>query len=137
MKIFLDTNFWIRLFLEGNQEQLTICKQLISQIESGGFQPYTSGIVFLEISYVLKSVYKIPFSKIIEILSTILTLRGITVIDKTNTKKAFKFYRKYKIKFTDCLIASQLGKGMVLVSFDEELSKIKEITVKKPQEFLN
>lgn len=137
MKIFLDTNFWIRLFLEDNPQQLIICKNLISQIESGEFQPYTSSIVFLEISYVLKSVYNIPFSKIIEILGTILTLRGITVNDKTNTKKAFKFYKKYKIKFTDCLIASQLKEDMVLVSFDKELAKIKEIVVKKPQQVLS
>lgn len=136
MKIFLDTNFWIRLYLEDNQEQLAVCKDLISQIESGEFQTYTSSIVFLEISYVLKGVYNLPFSKIIEILDSIFTLRGITLIDKTDTKKALKFYKKYKIKFTDCLIASQLGKDVVLVSFDEELAKIKEIVVKKPQEVL-
>lgn len=136
MRIFLDTNFWVRLFLEDNQEQLTICKQLISQIENGEFQAYISSVVLLEISYVLKSVYKLPFSKIIEIMDSIFTLRGITIIDKTDARTALKFYKKYKIKFTDCLIASQIGKGMTLVSFDEEFSKIKEITVQKPQEVL-
>lgn len=136
MKIFLDTNFWIRLFLEDNQEQLALCKDLISKIEGGGLQTYTSSVVFLEISYVLKSVYNLPFSKIIEILDSIFTIRGITIIDKTDIKKALKFYKKYKIKFTDCLIASQIKNEMILVSFDEELSKIKEITVKRPQEVL-
>lgn len=136
MKILLDTNFWIRLFLEDNQEQLAVCKDLISNIEAGRFQTYTSSIVLLEISYVLKSVYSLPFSKIIEILDSIFTIRGITIIDKTDIKKALKFYKKYKIKFTDCLIASQIKQDMVLVSFDKELAKIKDIIVKKPQEVL-
>lgn len=133
MKIFLDTNFWIRFYLEDNPEQLAVCRDLISRIEQGNFQTYTSSIVFLEINYVLKSVYKLPLPKIIEILDSILTVRGITIIDKTNIKEALKFYKKYKIKFTDCLIASQLPKWGILVTFDEEFYKLKEITVKKPQ----
>ncbi|MBU1000647.1 PIN domain-containing protein [Patescibacteria group bacterium] len=99
-------------------------KELILQIEEGRFGTYTSSIVFSEISYVLKSVYELPFSDITEVLDSTLTIRGITIVDKTNTKIALQFYKKYKIKFTDCLIASQLPKNTILVSFDEELSKI-------------
>lgn len=137
MKIFLDTNFWVRFYLEDTQEQLAVCRDLISQVEEGSFQTYTSSIVFLELSYVFKSVYKLPFSKIVEILESIFTLRGIIIIDKTDINKALRFYKKYKIKFTDCLIASQLPKNTILVSFDEELVKIKEAIVKKPQEIIS
>lgn len=136
MKLFLDTNTLLRLFLKDNPDQFEYCQSLISAIEEGKFQAYTSGIVFLEISYVLKGVYKIPFEGIVKILDSILDIRGLTIIEKTNTKKATEFYKKYKIKFTDCLIASQLGKDVILVSFDEELSQIEEIIVKKPQEVL-
>lgn len=135
MKIFLDSNFLLRYYLKDDQRQFEDCKELILQIEEGKFKVYTSSIVFLEISYVLKSVYKLLFSDITEVLDSILTIRGITIIDKTNVKKALEFYKKYKVKFTDCLIASQLPKSAILVSFDEELSKIKEIKVKSPLEF--
>lgn len=135
MKIFLDTNFLLRYYLKDNQRQFEDCKELILQIEEGKFKVYTSSIVFLEVSYVLKSVYKLLFSDITEVLDSILTIRGITIIDKTNVKIALEFYKKYKIKFTDCLIASQMPKNTILVSFDEELSKIKEIEVKSPLEF--
>lgn len=64
MKIFLDTNVLLRPFLEHNP-QAEVCKKLISKIEEGAFSVYTSSIVFLEISYVLKSVYKIPYKEII------------------------------------------------------------------------
>lgn len=135
MKVFLDTNFLLRYYLKDNPEQFETCKNLILQIEEGKFKVYTSALVFLEISYVLKSVYKFPLSDIIDVLDSIFTIRGITIIDKTNTKIALQFYKKYKIKFTDCLIASQLPKDIILVSFDEELSKIKDIVVKKPKDF--
>lgn len=135
MKIFLDTNFLLRYYLKDDQRQFENCKELILQIEEGKFKVYTSSIVFLEVSYVLKSVYKLLFSDITEVLDSILTIRGITIIDKTNVKIALEFYKKYKVKFTDCLIASQLPKNTILVSFDEELSKIKEIEVKSPLEF--
>lgn len=134
MKVFLDTNFLLRYYLKGNPEQFETCKNLILQIEEGKFKVYTSALVFLEISYVLKSVYKFPLSDIIDVLDSIFTIRGITIIDKTNTKIALQFYKKYEIKFTDCLIASQLPKDIILVSFDEELSKIKDIVVKKPKD---
>lgn len=134
MKIFLDTNFLLRFFLKDEPRQFESCKDLVEQIEEGKFAAYTSAIIMLEVSYVSKSVYKLPFSEVVNILDSVLFIRGITIIEKTNTKLAFKFFKKYRVKFTDCLIASQLPKGMVLVSFDEELTKIKEITVKSPQQ---
>ena len=137
MKIFLDSNILLRVFLKDVPGQFENCQSLISNIEEGKSLAYTSGIVFLEISYVLKSVYQIPFEEIKTILDAIFNIRGLTIIEKTNTKKALEFYKKYKIKFTDCLIASQLPKDTILVSFDEELSKIKEIVVKKPQQILS
>lgn len=137
MKIFLDTNFLLRFFLKDDPIQFEACKNLISQIEEGKFTVYTSGMVFLEISYVLKSIYKLPFSDVIDIMDSVFEIRGITIVEKTNTKLAFNFFKKYKVKFSDCLIVSQLPKKALLVSFDEELVKIKEIKVKNPQQILS
>lgn len=136
MKIFLDTNFLLRLFLVDNDQQFEDCRHLISQVEEGLFNVSTSGIVFLEMSYVLKSVYNIPYEEIIKILDSVLAIRGIVIIEKTNTKLALLFYKKYKVKFTDCLIASQVPKNTALITFDQELSKIKEITTQKPRQIL-
>lgn len=47
----------------------------------------------------------------------------------------FEYYKKYKIKFTDCLIASQLPQDSTLVTFDADFNKISEIIVKKPRDF--
>lgn len=131
------TNILLRVFLKDIPSQFEQCQNLISDIETGKFQAYTSSIVFLESSYVLKGIYKIPFEEVLKILDAISDIRGLTIIEKTNTKKALEFYKAYKIKFTDCLIASQLPKDAILVSFDEELGKISEVTTKKPQDLIN
>ena len=134
MKIFIDTNLWVRFFIQDVQAQYEVTKSLLSKVEAGELKVYTSTIVLLELQYVLQKLYKLSLEGLIEVFEVIKRLRGITIIDKTDFDLALKFYKQYRIKFTDCLIASQLGEDMMLVSFDEELSKIKEIIVKKPQE---
>lgn len=136
MKIFIDTNLWVRFFIQDIPDQYEATKSLLERVEQGELKIYTSTIILLELQYVLQKLYKLSLAGMIEVFEIILKVRGITVVDKTNIKQALQFYKKYKIKFTDCLIASQLPKEAVLVSFDEELVKIKEIMVKKPQEIM-
>jgi len=134
-KLFLDTNVWLRFFLKDNEKQYGEVEKLISSIEEGKFKVYTSAIVILEVNYVLKNVYEIEFEEILEIIEAIRRFRGITIVEKTNLDIALKFYRKYKIKLSDCLIVSQIPKDALLVTFDEEMEKIREATVVKPSHF--
>lgn len=134
MKIFIDTNLWARFFIQDIQDQYEATKNLLALVEEGRFKIYTSTVVLLELQYVLQKLYKLSFKEMIEVFKAIKRIRGITIIERTNFDLALQFYKKYKIKFTDCLIASQLPQNTVLISFDEELSKIKDIDVNKPQE---
>jgi len=134
MKIFIDTNLWVRFFIQDIVDQYEMTKSLLARVEAGEVKAYTSTIVLLELQFVLQKLYKLSFEGVLEVFEIIQKVREMTIIDKTNFRSALKFYKKYKIKLPDCLIASQLPKDTILVSFDEELSKIKEITVKKPQE---
>lgn len=136
MKIFIDTNLWVRFFLQDVQAHYEITRNLLAKVETGELRAYTSTIVLLELQYVLQKLYKLSREGLIEAFGVIKRLRKLTIIEKTNFDLALKFYKQYRIKFSDCLIASQLGEGMVLVSFDEELAKIKDITIRKPQEML-
>lgn len=134
MKIFLDTNLWARFFIQDIQDQYETTKDLLALVEEGRLKVYTSTVVLLELQYVLQKLYKLSFKEMIKVFEAIKRIRRITIIERTNFDLALQFYKQYQIKFPDCLIASQLPKNTVLVSFDEELSKIKEIIVKKPQE---
>lgn len=133
-KLFLDTNVWLRFILEDN-EQAEDCRKLITQIEVGKWRVYTSTIVMLEVNYVLSSIYKIKMSQVVVDLEAILETRNLTLIEKTDFRQALKFYRQYKIKLTDCLIAVQLPPKMILVSYDQDFKKL-PVIVKKPGELL-
>lgn len=134
--IFLDSNIWLRLFLRDQESQYKDCFDLITQINEGSFQSYTSTIVFLEVNYVLRSYYKLTHEKTLLYLSKIRETRNITVYDETYLNQALSYYKEFRLKFTDCLIASQLKKGSTLITFDNEFKKIKAINSQTPAEFL-
>lgn len=132
--IFLDSNIWLRYFLQDHPQQFFLVQKLLKDIEESCFRPYTSTIVFLEVHYVLKNFYNLSLGKTLFYLEKMRETRNLTVIEETHLDKALEYYRKYKIKFSDCLIASQLPKNIILVTFDTELPRIKEINVKTPAE---
>lgn len=134
-KIFLDTNVWLRFFLQDN-DQFASVEKLITAIEAGKFLPYTSSIIFLELVFVLSKTYGLSKEKVNDYLDAILETRNITLIEKTNTKKSLNFFAKYNVKFSDCLIASQIPTGITLVSFDQEFLKIKGINTKTPEQII-
>lgn len=135
-RIFLDTNVWLRYFIKNDLNQYEAVLNLISRIEQGDFRVYTSSVVLMEINHVGQRIYQIPKDQIIVWFEAIQKIRNMILVEKTNFDLALSFFQKYHIKLADCIIASQLPKEAVLVSFDEELPKIKEIMVKKPQEII-
>lgn len=137
MKLFFDTNVWIRYIVKDNQKQYDDVKSLITANESGLLKLYTSSIIFLEINYVLKNLYKFKFEEILEVMDNVRKAREITLLRNTDLDKTIDFYRHYRIKFTDCLIAGQLRKDITLVTFDLEFRKLKEIDTKTPEEILS
>lgn len=136
-KLFLDTNIWVRYLIKDEPKQFATVKELLASVEEGKYQPYTSSIVLLELSYVLKSVYRLAFSEVLDALESVIATRGITIIETTDSVLALEYFKTYKIKFTDCLLASQIRPDIALVTFDEELRRIKELTVKIPEEVVN
>lgn len=135
-KVFLDSNVWLRFFAQDNS-QFESVQKLLAATENGQYFPYTSAIVLLEISYVLKTAYKQPKDKINAYLKSICGIRNITIIDKTNIKRSLEISEKTGIKFSDCLIASQIPKEAVLVTFDKEFARVGGIVCKTPAELLS
>ena len=135
--VFLDSNIWLRLFLKDQESQYGLTSSIIRLINEGELRPYTSTIIFLEVNYVLKSFYGLSNEKTLHYLLKIKEVKNITVIEKENLDVALKFYREYKIKFADCLIASQIPDNVTLLSFDQDFKKIKNLNYLLPSEFLS
>ena len=132
MAIFLDSNILLRYLVADHHEPFEDCRALIAKIQNGTIQPYMSSIVLLEVAFVLSSVYKVPRSEIIKDITTILELRGLVVVEITHFREAFRLHQKMKVKLADCLIATQVPKGVILVTYDRDFTKLPGIMVKTP-----
>lgn len=136
-KVFIDTNVFVRFLTQDDPKKFQECKKFFEFIEKGKIRPYTSNIVILEIQFVLTRQYNVAKKEVLENIDDLLSLRHITLIEKTNTRIALSLYKKYNIKFTDCLIATQIPRGSKLVTYDEEFKKIKGISVSSPEELIS
>jgi len=135
-KLFLDTNLFLRFFLKDHENQYQNVYNLFAKIEEGKFKPYTSSIVFLELNYVVRNIYKLSINEVFDYIEAIKKMRGMTVIEKTDSNKAIDLYKKHRIKLGDCFIAVQLPKGAQLITYDEDFKKVNEIQVQTPEELL-
>ena len=135
-KLFLDTNFWIRYVLQEYTVQFSHVLNLVKQIEDGGYLPYISAVVLLEIFFVLSRIYRKSEFDIDRFVNKILITRNLTVIDKTNFVKAFKWHQKLGIRIADCLIASSVPPDCRLVTWDKDFTKIKDIKTTTPDKLI-
>lgn len=137
MKIFIETSVFIRFLVKDDDKKLEECINLFSLVEEGKLIPYISGTVVAEILFVLIRIYKIPKASVIEDIEKIFRFRNITIIEKADTPKALSIFKKYSIKFGDCLIATQVPKKVVLVTYDADFSKIPSLKSINPSEIFN
>lgn len=134
-KIFLETSVFIRYFTGDDEKKFADCVHLLKIIEEGKLRPYTSNIVIFEILFILTRVYKFPKKNVSKDVQKILSMRNLTLIEKTDTKQAIKIFNESNVKYPDCLIAAQIPKGVRLVSYDEDFRKLK-VLIATPAELI-
>ena len=135
-KIFIDTSVFIRFLTKDNPKKYEDCLLLLQLVSEGKIKPYISNIVIMELIFILDRHYNFPKSKVTDAIARLYLLRNLTVIEKTNTKIALGLYQKFNIKYGDCLIASQVKKGIILISYDEEFDKITNLSVRVPEDVI-
>ena len=128
-KVFVDTNVFLRYLVPEDKNSFEQSKKLFGTIEKGTIIPYISSIIVQEIIYVLSRSYKFSYKEICLKLPLLFALRNLVILEKTDTKKAIDLYLKYNIKFGDCLIATQIPKGVMLCTYDEDFKKIPGLTM--------
>ena len=134
MKIFIDTNILLRFFIGDDSQQHIESNLLLKEIQNGKHKTYISNVVIIELIYTLSSFYKQKKASIIKKIESILAIRNLTVIEKTNSKQAMHFYKKLNLKYGDCLLATQVPKDVNLVTYDRDFVKFPQLKVIKPGE---
>ena len=137
MKVFLDSNIFLRYLVPENKTSHNECIAIIAAIENGHIVPYISNIVIQEILYILVKIYKFDKKTVLSWVSDLMNLRNLVLIEKTNTPKSVALYKKYSMKFGDCLIAIQIPKGTILCTYDTDFAKLSRLSSRTPHQVLN
>ncbi|OGG19856.1 hypothetical protein A3D03_00335 [Candidatus Gottesmanbacteria bacterium RIFCSPHIGHO2_02_FULL_40_13] len=134
MKIFIETSVFIRFLSQDDIKKYKDVSRLIEMIQEGKATPYISSMVITEIVFVLTRLYQFSKDKVLAALTDLLALRNIVLIEKTDTRKALYYFKKFNIKYSDCLIATQVPKGVALITYDHDFQKIPSLIAKTPVE---
>ncbi len=132
MNVCIDTNVCLRFLIGDDDKKLTSTKQFFESAQQGELRLYISSIVLLEIYWVLSSLYKYSKRQAQNALQKIMLIRNLVIVDSTDFRAAFVLHKKTGVKLADCLIATQVGKGIVLCTYDTEFKKFSFLTSAEP-----
>ncbi|MBU4299455.1 PIN domain-containing protein [Patescibacteria group bacterium] len=136
---FIDTNIFLRVLVEEDKKTFKECFQILKAIKEGKIRAFTASLILAEANWVLGGFYNFPKSEITVALKSILSLKGLKIVDKYNFYSAISLYDNFSIKFIDALIASHHlihDKKSIIISYDKDFDKIGEVTRKEPNEIL-
>jgi len=122
MKYICDTNFILRYLLADNPEMFAKAKAIFDQAKTGQVTLIIEQTVFTEVIFVLSSFYGVPKDKITQILSDLLTYKGISS-EKEVFSLALDYYSKYNMHVVDCLLlAKNKLTNIPVLTFDQKLN---------------
>ena len=124
MKIFLDTNIFLRYLLADDEQQFTQILHLFEQIQLGKITPVSSSLVMLEIMHTLRSFYEVPSESINFYLGELLKIHNLILVEKMPFLAAWELHKQTGEKITDCLILQQLPPHTLLCTLDEKLLRL-------------
>lgn len=123
-KYIVDTNFILRYLLADNNSQYQKAKSIFDLVRDGKAQIKLEQVVFVETIFVLSSFYEVPKEKIISIMLSFLTYKGIDT-EKELFNKALDIYSNNNIHIVDSIIIakSQL-QNIEVLTFDKQILEI-------------
>lgn len=125
VRVFVDTNVLVRYVIQDDIKKFEQVEDFFGAVSRGEVVLYLSSVVLLEMVFVLKSVYKKDIGLIMKVVKKLVKTRGCVLVNKTDLRLALEYLDKYKVKFSDCLIASSIPKGVRVFSYDEDFRKMK------------
>lgn len=122
MKHICDTNFIIRYLLADNHDMLVKTKEIFDKAKTGEITVIIEQAVFTEVIFVLTSFYKAPKNKICDILTELLSYKGINCYNKETILLALKYYQELNRHIVDCLLLANAKKhDTSVLTFDKKL----------------
>ncbi|PIQ72082.1 hypothetical protein COY13_01345 [Candidatus Roizmanbacteria bacterium CG_4_10_14_0_2_um_filter_36_35] len=124
--IFVDTNYFLRYFLDDGSDQHKKATLLLISASKGEKNLTTSTLVIFEIFWVLGSVYKLGKEKKTEIIENLVNMTFVELKERDLLQKALRIYKLTKLQLEDCynLVFFQENKIDKFATFDKKLKKL-------------
>ncbi len=133
----LDTNILIRHFTRDDPAKADRALALLERVARGQETLTTTPVVVFETIFTLERSYKVPRERIREQLLSVLTLRGLSLPNKSRYYRALDLYVQYPpLSFADVFnVAAMETQGLTeLYSWDTDYDKVPGITRLEPAE---
>lgn len=132
-KRLLDTNIFLRYFLQDNLDQHEIAKNIITKGEENKVKLFSDSNVIAEINNVLKHLYELDKMQRVEFLQDTLSLDFVNYLDKKPVlAQALTYFSQHNLDFEDCLLLAKAKGGYTLTSFDTKLKTVaKTLNIKR------
>jgi len=103
-KLFVDANVFLRLFTLDDAGQSAAARRLFERAARGECELIVGPPVLFEIAWTLRSAYRQPVLKIVEVLRSILSTSGIRVLDAARVEDALSRSEATAVEFADAYI---------------------------------
>ena len=133
-KVFFDTNFLLRFYLDDIQIQAQKAKGMVQAAKEGAILLVTDLIVICEMVRVLDSFYDLEKKVIAEKIDNLYRTPGIVIFNGDVLPDALSIYVGKNIDFTDAVAASSAIKNHIeyLASFDKKhMKRLSDLGIKR------
>lgn len=103
---FIDTNIFLRFLTVDDQGHHEKAARLLESAARGERRLVTGPPVLFELAWTLRAAYKIPRAKVLEILSAVFAMPGLTLMDASLVAEALSLAAETDSEFADAYIAA-------------------------------
>jgi predicted nucleic-acid-binding protein len=133
-KVFFDTNFLLRFYLDDIPDQASKAKEMIQAAREGFLLLVTDIVVVCEMVWVMDSFYDLDKKVISEKMSNLYRTPGIYIINGEILPEALGVYVDKNVDFTDAVIGVCAARNHIeyLASFDKKhMERMADIGLKR------
>jgi len=109
--IFVDANVFLRFFTTDDAGQQARAAQLFRSAVKGKVLLVTGPPVLFEIAWTLRSAYKASREEVLNVLSSVIAMPGLTLVDSAIVKESLARARKSRQEFADAYLAASTEKS--------------------------
>lgn len=120
-KIFIDSNVFLRFFTHDDEGQHEQAVDLFNKADAGNIGLVTGPPVLFEIAWTMRSAYDLSRDKVLDVLSAIMALKGLTLLDMDLVSEAISLAKSSNQEFADAYVcASALKARAEIATFNKK-----------------